>query len=109
MEEFFARLKAHKLVQWTLGYVAVSFALIPVLDIIASRFGWPQTAVRCIIIALITGFFMMLVIAWYHGERREQRITRTEHALLATLLVLGGLAMWVTGARIVYGHEPWSR
>lgn len=97
MEEFFARLKEHKLVQWTLGYIAVSFALIPVLDIVASRFGWPQTTVRCIIIALATGFFMMLVIAWYHGERGAQRITRSEHTLLAVLLVLGGLAMWRIG------------
>lgn len=94
MEEFFARLKEHKLVQWTLGYVAVSFALIPVLDIIASRFGWPQTAVRCIIIALATGFFMMLVVAWYHGERGVQRVSRTEHMILAVLLLLGALAMW---------------
>jgi TolB-like protein len=97
VEEFFARLKEHKLVQWTLGYMAVSFALIPVLDIIASRFGWPQTAVRCIIIALATGFFMMLVVAWYHGERGAERITRTEHAWLALLLVLGVLAMWRIG------------
>lgn len=97
MEEFFARLKEHKLVQWTLGYLAVSFALIPVLDIIASRFGWSQTTVRCLIIALATGFFLMLVIAWYHGELGEPRITRTEHALLAVLVVLGGLAMWRIG------------
>lgn len=100
MEEFFARLKEHKLVQWTLGYVAVSFALIPVLDIIASRFGWSQTAVRCIIIALATGFFVMLVVAWYHGERGAQRITRTEHAILAVLLVLGGLTMWRIGPSV---------
>src|SRR6185312_16101667 len=69
VEEFFARLKEHKLVQWTLGYIAVSFALLPELDIVAERFGWSQTMVRCLIIALGTGFFVMLVIAWYHGER----------------------------------------
>lgn len=33
MEEFFARLKEHKLVQWTLAYITVSFALLPALDI----------------------------------------------------------------------------
>jgi hypothetical protein len=33
------------------GYLAVSFALIPVLDIIASRFDWSQTTARCIIIS----------------------------------------------------------
>ena len=97
MEEFFARLKEHKLVQWTLGYIAVSFALLPVLDIVAERFGWSQTMVRCLIIALGTGFFVMLVIAWYHGERGAQRVTRTEHAILAVLVLLGGLVMWRIG------------
>ncbi|TAM24818.1 MAG: tetratricopeptide repeat protein [Rhodanobacter sp.] len=97
MEELFARLKAHKLVQWTLGYVAVSFALLPVLDIVAERFGWSQTAVRCLIIAMTSGLFVTLVIAWYHGERGEQRVTRTEHAILATLVVLSGLVMWRVG------------
>jgi hypothetical protein len=60
-----SRLKAHKLVQWTLGYVAVSFALLPILDIVAERFGWSQTAVRCLIIAMTSGLFVTLVIAWY--------------------------------------------
>lgn len=101
VEEFFARLKEHKLVQWTLGYVAVSFALIPVLDIIASRFGWSQTAVRCIIIALGTGFFMALVIAWYHGERGVQHATRTERTILAVLVVMGTLTMWQIGPATV--------
>ena len=109
MEEFFARLKEHKLVQWMLGYMALSFALIPVLDIVAQNFGWPRTAVRCIIIALITGFFMMLVIAWYHGERGEQRITRTEHAMLTTLLVLGALAMWQIGPAAEKSSVPSSK
>jgi len=94
LEEFFAQLKEHKLVQWTLGYLAVSFTLIPVLDIVASRFGWSQTAVRCIIIGLATGFFVMLVIAWYHGERGEQRVNHVEKSLLAVLVLLGVIAMW---------------
>ncbi|MEW9570731.1 tetratricopeptide repeat protein [Rhodanobacter sp. Si-c] len=106
MEEFLARLKAHKLVQWTLGYIAVSFAMLPVLDIVAERFGWSQTMVRCLIIAIGTGFFVALVIAWYHGERGEQRVTRTEHAILATLVVLGGLAMWRIGPAAPKATEP---
>jgi len=94
LEEFFAQLKEHKLVQWTLGYLAMSFTLIPVLDIIASRFGWSQTAARRIVIALATGFFVMPVIARYHGKRGEQRVNRVEKSLLAMLVLLGVVAMW---------------
>jgi TolB-like protein len=100
MEEFFARLKEHKLVQWTLAYIAVSFGMLPVLDIVAERFGWSQTVERCAIIALATGFFMMLVIAWFHGERGQKRVTRTEHVLLAVLVLLGGLTMWRIGPAV---------
>jgi len=39
MSEFLIRLKQRKLVQWALAYVAASFALIQVLDVVAQRFG----------------------------------------------------------------------
>jgi len=94
MEEFFARLKEHKLVQWALGYVAVSFALIPVVDVVAKQFGWPEAVLRGFIIALGTGFFITVVLAWYHGERGHGRILRTELAILVVLSVLGLLAIW---------------
>ena len=76
VEEFFARLKEHKLVQWLLGYAAVAVALIPVLDIVAAQFGWPESLRRGITLAVIMGFFMVLVLAWYHGERGAQKSPR---------------------------------
>ena len=94
MDEFFERLKQRKLVQWALAYAAAAFALIQVLDIVAQRFGWPEQAVRFIIIALSVGFFVTLVLAWYHGERGAQRVTGTELLILALLLAIGGAAIW---------------
>lgn len=94
MEEFFARLKEHKLVQWALGYIAVSFGLIPVMDVIAQQFGWPEAMRRGTIIVVATGFLITLVLAWYHGERGHGRFLRSELTIIATLAVLGLIVVW---------------
>jgi phage shock protein PspC (stress-responsive transcriptional regulator) len=72
---FFVQLKQRKLVQWALAYVAASFALLQGIDIVAQRFDWPQQTIRLVILAMIVGFFVTVVLAWYHGERGAQRIS----------------------------------
>ncbi len=99
MSGFFERLKQRKLVQWALAYIAAAFALIQVLDIVAQRFDWPEQTIRFTIIALCVGFFVVLVLAWYHGERGVQRVNGTELLILALLLAIGGLALWQFGPR----------
>jgi TolB-like protein/Tfp pilus assembly protein PilF len=94
MNEFFQRLKQRKLVQWALAYVAAAFALLQGTDIVAQRFGWPDAVERGLIIASCIGFFVVLVLAWYHGERGAQRVTTTELLILALLLSLGGGFLW---------------
>ena len=88
------RLKQRKLVQWAIAYVAAAFALLQGLDIIAQQFAWPDTVRRGITIALAIGFFVTLVLAWYHGERGEQRVSGTELLILALLLAIGGGVLW---------------
>ena len=101
MSEFLQRLKERKLVQWTLAYVAAAFALLQGIDIVAQRFGWPEQTMRFVIIALSVGFFVTLVLAWYHGDRGVQRATGTELLILALLLAVGGGFLWhfASGAR----------
>ena len=94
MSEFLIRLKQRKLVQWALAYVAASFALIQVLDVVAQRFAWPDQLERILILALAVGFLVVLVLAWYHGERGAQRISSTEIVILALLLAVGGGLLW---------------
>ena len=94
MNEFLKRLKQRKLVQWAIAYVAAAFALLQGIDIVAQRFGWPEQTMRLVIIALSVGFFVTLVLAWYHGERGAQRVTGTELLILAFLLALGGGFLW---------------
>ncbi|MBS0383512.1 MAG: tetratricopeptide repeat protein [Proteobacteria bacterium] len=97
MTEFLARLKQRKLVQWALAYVAAAFALIQVIDVVASRFNWPAPLERSIILALAVGFVVTLVIAWYHGEKGRQRVSGPELLLIALVLAIGGGLLWRFG------------
>ena len=106
VEEFFARLKEHKLVQWLLGYAAVAAALIPVLDIVAAQFGWPESLRRGITLALIMGFFVVLVLAWYHGERGAQKMPRSEKLILVGLIVVSGVLLWRLAPATRHIREP---
>jgi TolB-like protein/tetratricopeptide (TPR) repeat protein len=94
VEEFFRRLRQRKVVQWALAYVAASFGLIQILDLVGQRFGWPVEIVRVLIIAVAVGFFVTLVLAWYHGERGAQRITTSEMLILIALLAVGAVLVW---------------
>ncbi len=95
MTDLWQRLKQRKLVQWGVAYVAAVFALLQGIDIVATKFGWPDPVERFLIIASFVGFFVTLLLAWYHGERGAQKVSGTELLLLALLLAIGGGLMWV--------------
>ncbi len=97
---FLARLKQRKLVQWVLAYIAFAFALLQGVDIVAQRFAWPDQIEKLLILALAIGFVVVLVLAWYHGERGAQRISGTEIAILTLLLAIGG------GLLLAYERMP---
>ncbi|HSC11737.1 MAG TPA: tetratricopeptide repeat protein [Rhodanobacteraceae bacterium] len=94
MADLLRRLRERKLVQWALAYAAGAFALLQGLDIIAQQFGWADGVRRGITIALVIGFFVTLVLAWYHGERGAQRVSSVELGILTLLLAIGGAILW---------------
>ena len=71
------------------GVFAFAFALLQGVDIVAQRFGWPDQIEKLLIFALSVGFFVVLVLAWYHGERGAQKVSGTEIVILALLLAIG--------------------
>jgi TolB-like protein len=97
MTDFIARLKQRKLVQWAVAYVAAAFAALQGIDIVATRFGWPDTVERLLIIAICVGFFVTLLLAWYHGDQGRQRASGTELLLVALVLAVGGGFLWKFG------------
>jgi membrane protein DedA with SNARE-associated domain len=83
MVEFLQRLKQRKLVQWAIAYIAFAFALIQVVDVVADSYDWPHLVMHLVFGVLVLGFVVMLLLAWYHGERGAQRISGPELLLIA--------------------------
>src|SRR5215475_10494522 len=94
MNEFLQRLKQRKLVQWAIAYVAAAFALLQGIDVVAQQFGWPEGIRRGVTLALVLGFFLTLILAWYHGERGAQRVTGAELLIIGLVLAFGGGFLW---------------
>jgi TolB-like protein len=87
------RLRERKLARWLVGYAAGAWVLLQVLGLLASTYGWPPAAMRIAVAVAMVGFFVALVLAWYHGERGVQRATRVEALLLLVIVAVGGGAI----------------
>jgi hypothetical protein len=74
----YQRLKERKLVQWAFAYLAGSWVLFEVADAIGGRLGWPDVLYQGLLVLLALGFFVVLVLAWYHGEKGRQRVSGPE-------------------------------
>jgi TolB-like protein len=94
VNDLLQRLKQRKLVQWAIAYIAGSFALIQVLDVVSDSYAWPRSVMHIVFGLLALGFVVVLVLAWYHGERGAQRISGPELLLIALVLAVGGGLLW---------------
>ncbi|MGQ0560775.1 MAG: hypothetical protein ACT443_02745 [Gemmatimonadota bacterium] len=61
-------------------------------------------ATRAITMARGAGFFATLVVAWYHGEKGQQRVSGIELLMLAGIRLT---AIWVV--RYGYPYENYHR
>ena len=89
-----AKLRRRKVVQWSLGYTAAAWAVVEAFGFAADSFGWSPLAKQLAMLSFAAGLPIVVVLAWYHGERGEQRVRASEVAILGTLLVAIGVAMW---------------
>ena len=89
-----ARLKAHKVVQWTLAYLAIAYTLLHGAEMLAGSLNWSHGFLRVFTLVLILGVPVIVTLAWYHGARGLQRVSGTEIMIIAILLALGGAFLW---------------
>ena len=94
MLEQLQRLGQRKMAQWALAYAAAAWVALQVLGLAADSYGWSPTVMRIAFGIAVLGFIVALVLAWYHGERGQQRATGTELLLLAAVLAVGGGLIW---------------
>jgi TolB-like protein/Flp pilus assembly protein TadD len=103
------RLKERKLVQWALAYLAGAFVLFQLLDALEGALGLTATVQRAVLVIVGIGFFITLILAWYHGEKGRQRVSGPELLMLAALLVVAGVALSTLAGREESAWMPSGR
>jgi TolB-like protein len=88
------RLRRRKVGQWGIAYVAAAWGLLQGLQYVSGLLNWPDQLQKLSGLGLLIGLPVVLVIAWYHGDRGEQRVTRVELAILTLLFLIGGGLFW---------------
>jgi TolB-like protein/Flp pilus assembly protein TadD len=84
------RLKDRKIVQWGLAYLCGAWVLVEATSLVVEQFSWPAVAGQVVTILSLFGFFVVLVVAWYHGEKGRQRVSGPELLIIALLLLISG-------------------
>ena len=93
-QSIWARLRRRKVVQWSVAYVAAAWALLQGLEFLAGIYDWPTAFLRVVTLALALGVPIVVTLAWYHGDRGDQRVGGTELSIVAVLFLLGGGVVW---------------
>ncbi|MGD2121874.1 MAG: hypothetical protein PVJ76_09015 [Gemmatimonadota bacterium] len=91
------RLKERKLVQWAIAYPAGAWVIYEVTATVGSSWGLPDSFFQGLFVVFAIGFFITLILAWYHGEKGRQRVSGPELLMVASLLVVTGVALSMTG------------
>src|SRR5215469_8852514 len=89
-----ARIKEHRIIQWSLGYLAAALALTHAEELIAHAFDWPEFISRTLIVVLALGLPVAITLAWYHGHRASRHVSGAEASILAVLLLIGAGLLW---------------
>ena len=93
-EGIWTRLSRRKVVQWGIAYAAGAWGILQGIGFTADAFAWPSAIKQVALLLLLIGLPFTLILAWYHGDRGEQRVTGTELAIITLLFVLGGGIFW---------------
>ena len=91
---FWERLRRRKVVQWGIVYAAGAWGFLQGLEYVVESFNWPQQYRQIALLGSLIGLPVVLVLAWYHGDRGQQRVSRAELAIITLLFLVGGGIFW---------------
>jgi len=94
VENAWTKLRRRKVVQWGIAYAAGAWGFLQGLAYVSTLLDWPAHLQKLTGLALLTGLPIALVLAWYHGDRGEQRVRGTELAIVTLLFLIGGALFW---------------
>lgn len=93
------RLRDKQVVHWTLAYVAGVAVLIGLVADVSGGFAWGTPVLRVTVAVTAVGLIATaVVVAWYHGDRDRQRVSRAESLLLVGLALTAGGVGWVAAS-----------
>jgi serine/threonine-protein kinase len=81
------------MVQWALVYLTGAWAFLQIAGFLSQHYLWPSLVPRMFSLVAFVGFFVALVVTWFHGEKGRQRIQGSEVLIIALLLLIGGAAL----------------
>jgi len=93
-ESILGRIRRHKVVEWTVAYVAFAYALLNGVQMLREAFDWPPLVSRLTAVGLVLGAPIAVTLAWYHGHRARHRVSGQELSILIALLVVAGSVLW---------------
>ena len=93
-EGTWAKLRRRKVVQWGIAYAVGAWGFLQGLAHVSDTFDWPRQIQQFGTLALLFGLPVALVIAWYHGDRGQQRLSAPEFTILTLLFLVGGGLFW---------------
>ncbi len=88
------RLRRRKVVQWGVAYAAGAWGLLQGIQYVVGTFRWSPSIQPIATLTLLVGLPIVLVLAWYHGDRGRQRVSFTELSILTLLFLLCGFMFW---------------
>ncbi len=106
MKGMWSRLRERKLFQWAAAYLAVALAAMELLGMVGDSFGWPAAVGRSVVVLAAFGFLVVVVLAWYHGERGRQRVSPGEMVAVGALAVAAALTVRVVGPGAAAEAQP---
>lgn len=98
-ESWWDTVRRRKVAQWGILYVAGAWSFLQGVEFLSDTYGWPHQLQQLATLALLIGLPIVLALAWYHGDRGQQRVTAAEFAIITLLLLIGG------GALAFYQHN----
>jgi len=90
-----SKLRRRKVVQWGIVYAAGAWGLLQGLEYVSEAFGWPGQLRQVAILALLIGLPIVMVTAWYHGDKGQQRVSAAELIIITLLFLVGGGIFWL--------------
>lgn len=81
------RLRERRIFRWGIAYAGAAWVLLQVAELVFGIFDWPTVYLRWTTVALTGGFFAMLILVWFHGERGQQKASALEIVLLVLITI----------------------